>query len=323
MSELRVTVVVCTRDNPALLRDCLESIVTDGSRVPRELLVVDNGDDPRTEAVVSELAAGATELAVRYVREPSLGHSHARNRGVAEARGELLLFTDDDVLVTPGWVDAIVDGFEDPAVGAVGGRILPAWPTAPPTWLNGPHAELLTLIDYGADHRVFGADEHPLGANMALRADLARAFDPPFDTRLGHRGRQRMAHEEVHLMNRVRRTHVLAYRADAVVSHRVARERMELGFMRRTFFELGVGLGRRERLEGVPALSLPVRAVRAWRTVTGAVRTARRNDRAPREGAETWDELYALMWAGKHVEMLLGRFPRLTDGVTRLLVRVP
>ena len=123
-------------------------------------------------------------------------------------------------------------------------------------------------------------------------------------------------------MNRVRETHVLAYRADAVVSHRVARERMDLGFMRRSFFELGVGLGRRERLEGTPGVALPVRLVRTWRTSAGAVRAARRNDRAPRAGQETWEELYALMWAGKHVEMLIGRFPRLTDAVTSLLLKV-
>lgn len=323
MSAPRVTVVVCTRDNPALLRDCLDSILADGSRVARELVVIDNGSHPDTAAVARELADRGGEVAVRYVREPAVGHSHARNRGVAEARGELVLFTDDDVIVAPGWTDAVAAGFDEPAVGAVGGRILPEWPVEPPAWLNGPHAELLTLIDYGADHRVFAAGEHPLGANMAVRTSLARSFDPPFDTRLGHRGHRRMAHEEVHLMNRVRETHLLAYRADAVVSHRVARERMDLGFMRRTFFELGVGLGRRERLEGTPRLTLPVRLVRAWRTFTGAVRAARRNDRAPRAGQETWEELYALMWAGKHVEMLLGRFPRLTDGVTRLLVRVP
>ena len=323
MTVPRVTIVVCTRDNPELLRDCLDSILADGSRVARELLVVDNGTDARTEAVTRELEASSREVPVRYTREPEIGHSKARNRGAAEARGELVLFTDDDVLVAPGWTDAIAAGFDDPEVGAVGGRIVPDWPITPPAWLDGPHAELLTLIDYGADHRIFAAGEHPLGANMAVRTALARSFDPPFDTRLGHRGLRRMAHEEVHLMNRIRETHVLAYRADAIVAHRVARDRMDLGFMRRTFFELGVGLGRRERLEGAPRLSLPVRIVRAWRTFTGAIRAARRNDRAPRDGAETWEELYALMWAGKHVEMLFGRFPRFTDSLTSLLVKVP
>lgn len=323
MTAVTASIVVCTRNNASLLRDCIVSILADRSVTPREIVVVDNGSTDDTAAVVAEFATAQDNVAVRHVIEPIVGLSHARNRGVAEARGELVLFTDDDVLAAPGWVDAVAAGFDDPEVGAVGGRIVPDWPVAPPAWLNGPHAELLTLIDYGADHRVFAAGEHPLGANMAVRTTLVRSFDPPFDPRLGHRGDRRMAHEEVHLMNQIRETHVLAYRADAIVAHRVARDRMDLGFMRRTFFELGVGLGRRERLEGAPRLSLPVRIVRAWRTFTGAVRAAKRNDRAPRAGAETWEELYALMWAGKHLEMLFGRFPRFTDGLTSLLVKVP
>jgi hypothetical protein len=95
---------------------------------------------------------------------------------------------------------------------------------------------------------------------------------------------------------------------------------MTLPYMRRAFFQLGVGLGRRERIEGAQALPVAVRAVRAWRTFAGALRAQRRNDRAThRSGPETWDELRGYMWAGKHFEMLFGRFQRFTTwAVARL-----
>jgi hypothetical protein len=111
------------------------------------------------------------------------------------------------------------------------------------------------------------------------------------------------------------------YTASAVVHHRVAPERIDLEFMQRTFLELGVGLARAERIDGAPLPTLVVRLVRAFRTVAGARRCVDRNRHVQRTGTATWDELYGLMWAGKHVEMLLGRFPKLTDGCTALIAR--
>lgn len=309
---MRASVIVTTRDRAPLLEDCLRSILADRSRAIRELVVVDNASSDATAEVVRDAAAGAA-VPVRYVREERLGQSHARNAGAKAARGEILVFTDDDVVVREGWVDALVRGFDDPAVGAVGGRILPDWEEPPPAWLDGPHAQLLTLIDHGAEARDFAEGELPLGANMAVRADVARAFDPLFDPRLGHRGRRRLAHEEYHLMSRIRLEHRLAYRPDAVVLHRIPRDRVDLSRMRRAFVELGLGLGRKERIESGPGASLARRAVRAGRTVRGARRLARRNEAGPRSGPETWDELYGFMWAGRHVELLLGRFPRLSE----------
>jgi glycosyltransferase involved in cell wall biosynthesis len=315
-----VTVIVCTRNRAALLGDCLRSILADGSTGDREIVVVDNGSSDETPDLVAALAADAP-CAIRRVAEPRLGHAHARNAGIDAASGGLLLFTDDDVLVERGWTDEIAAAFADPAVGAVAGRILPLWPFPPPAWLDGPHAQLLTLIDYGPDTRPLRDDELPLGANMAVRTAIARSFDPPFDPRLGHAGTRRMAHEEFHFMNRVRATHRIAYAPNAVIRHRIGPERIDIRFMRRTFLDLGVGLGRRERIEGAPRLDIARRVVRAWRTVNGARRCMRRNDAQLRTGADTWEELSAVMWAGKHLEMLLGRFPRLTNRFAALLAR--
>jgi glycosyltransferase involved in cell wall biosynthesis len=312
MSAPVATVIVCTRNHAELLGDCLRSLVSDGSRTPRELLVVDNGSTDETAAVVASFPG------VRHVLEPALGLSNARNRGVVEARGAILLFTDDDVRVEPDWVDNLVAAFEDPRVGAAGGRIVPDWPSAPPAWLDGPHRELLTLIDYGAESRTFAAGEHPLGANMAVRASVARSFDPPFDPALGHRGDARIGWEEVAFMNRVRATHDLAYRADAVVHHLVAPERIDLDWMRTTFVDLGVGLGRHDRNEA--QVGVGRRTVRALRTYHGARELKQRNATVERVGPETWDELYAHMWAARHVELLLGSMPRLSRRIARTLV---
>ena len=109
-----MSVIVCTKDRPDDLRRCLDSLAALRT-VPLELIVVDNSSgDPAT----AEICRGRS---VRYVLESGRGSSRARNRGVAEARGEVVAFTDDDCMVDPGWLDGLADVFDDPLVMAVTG----------------------------------------------------------------------------------------------------------------------------------------------------------------------------------------------------------
>jgi glycosyltransferase involved in cell wall biosynthesis len=316
MTRTTATIAICTRDRARLLEDCLVSILADRSHIEREVVVVDNASSDSTGAVVRRVAEQAS-IPVRLVQERSVGHSHARNAAVAAAEGGLLLFTDDDVLVDDGWADALAAPFADAEVGAAAGRILPLWPATPPPWLDGPHATLLTLTDHGETSRRLGEGEHPVGANMAVRLDIARA--QAFDPALGHRGHRRNGYDEIRFMNGLRARHAIAYAADAVVRHRIEAERMSLDWMRAAFFDLGVGLARSERSEGKALPSLPRRAVRAARVCRGTRSRRLENERTERRGPETWEELHGYMWSGKHAEMLLGRIPALVDRVGGLL----
>lgn len=114
-----VSVVICTRDRPDDIARCLASL-RHQTRVPDEVVVVDNASrDQRTREAV--LAAGAT-----YLREDREGLDFARNTGVAAATGDLIIFTDDDVLLDPHWLERMTAAFDDPMIGAVTGLVLPA-----------------------------------------------------------------------------------------------------------------------------------------------------------------------------------------------------
>ena len=116
-----VTVAVCTRDRTAQLAGCLDSL----GRLDYpalDVLVVDNApSDPATARLVGERYPQ-----VRYVCEPRPGLNWARNRAIAEARGEIIAYTDDDVVVDPGWVRALAHVFaQHPEVMAVTGLVVP------------------------------------------------------------------------------------------------------------------------------------------------------------------------------------------------------
>ena len=116
-----VTVAVCTRDRTDDLARCLDSLNRlDYANL--DILVVDNAPDTDdTERLVR-----TTYPNVRYVCEPRPGLDWARNRAIIEARGEIIAYTDDDVLVDPGWVKAMVTVFlENNEAMAVTGLVVP------------------------------------------------------------------------------------------------------------------------------------------------------------------------------------------------------
>lgn len=118
-SQPRIAVVVPVSRPHDALRRCLESI-SEVEYPRKEVIVVDNGVDSE------ETYALAKKYGARYVREKKRGANFARNAGIRAADAEIIAFTDDDVVVEPGWLNAIARAFAlDPAIACVTGLIMP------------------------------------------------------------------------------------------------------------------------------------------------------------------------------------------------------
>ncbi len=118
---LTTSVVIVTKDRPELLAKVLESLVPQ-TLMPDEVLVVDNNSSLSYGDVIERFAP---KLPLRIVVEMKPGIPHARNRGIREASGEIILFTDDDCVAEREWVENMVAPFlMNPHIGAVGGEIL-------------------------------------------------------------------------------------------------------------------------------------------------------------------------------------------------------
>jgi GT2 family glycosyltransferase len=134
-----VSVVICTRDRTDSVRTTLGSLLGCDYPADRyEVVVVDNAsaDDSLSEMVAAEFADQAAP--VRVEPEPEPGLSHARNRGVAAAHADLVLFADDDVLLDRDWIAALAEPFADPGVGASSGMTLPdVLETPTQRWVEG------------------------------------------------------------------------------------------------------------------------------------------------------------------------------------------
>jgi GT2 family glycosyltransferase len=118
--QVSISVIVCTRRRPENLRRCLDALQRlDPS--PAEIMVVDNAPEERCTLDVVEEFAG-----VIYRPEPALGLSRARNRGILHSSGEIVAFTDDDVLVHPRWLLGVCQAFSQDTVFGMAGLVLPA-----------------------------------------------------------------------------------------------------------------------------------------------------------------------------------------------------
>src|ERR1043165_9240448 len=133
-----VSVVICTYNRSKRLNLALESLAQ-AMPLPAwdsELIVIDNGSTDQTRAVVKE-SGHLLGRRLRYVFEPKQGLSHGRNRGIQEARGDIILFTDDDVTVERHWLVRMKEAFDRFGSLAVGGKVVPVWAGPKPAWFEG------------------------------------------------------------------------------------------------------------------------------------------------------------------------------------------
>lgn len=188
-----VSVIVCTIGRPRQLETAVDALLR-MSYPNFELIVVDN--DPRdvtTKALIHEKYRDAFNL--QYVAEPRRGLSAARNRGIAAAKGEIIAFTDDDIIVDSFWLSALAGGFdEDGEVGCVTGVTLASELESPAQIMF----ERYGVFNRGYEPRLFRRDMNPAktslypytagvfgaGGNSAVRPACFKR-ELAFDCRLG------------------------------------------------------------------------------------------------------------------------------------------
>jgi GT2 family glycosyltransferase len=236
-AESLVTVIVCTRNRAENLRRCLHALQQLRHR-NLDVLIIDNAPaDDSTLELVREVAS--TDSRVRYVREERPGLSTARNRGLREARGEFIAYTDDDVRVDPLWVDAILRGFRRRAdIGCVTGLVASASLERPAeryfdarvTWSSSCEQRLFEGTTRPGDSRLhpYAAGVFGTGANVAFRRKAIEAIGG-FDESLGA-GAPTCGGEDLDAFVRVLRSgHALTYEPAALVwhDHRVDEEELQ------------------------------------------------------------------------------------------------
>jgi GT2 family glycosyltransferase len=241
-----ISVVLCTRDRPELLRSAITSLLA--LDYPEfEVIIVDNASATDLSA---EVVAAIGDPRVHLVHEPRPGLARARNRGVLESAHTIVAFTDDDVVVDPQWLRGLQDGFRSAAdVDCVCG-IVPsgelisysqAYFDARVTWARScrPAVYRLSEPPVGQVLFPFQVGQYGTGANFALRRSAILALGG-FDEALGV-GSPTRGGEDIDMFVRVLLDgRGLTYQPNALVWHR---HRADVAALHEQIAGYGVGLG--------------------------------------------------------------------------------
>lgn len=238
---MKISVIIPTFNRCDELRRTLQDLGRINTEYSWELMVVDNNSTDSTKSVVDE-AAREFPAPVRYIFESEQGRCAALNAGTAAARGDILIYTDDDLRFDAHWLTAAVRGLEHFACDYVGGKILPLWPGVRPVWLSTESARqraVIAIADYGSEPLAFGSNP-ALGCNLAVRREAAARVGP-WDNRVGRKGRSLLGQEQREWCIRARRAGLRGYYLpDMVVFHVVPAERLNKRYFRRWFYWHGV-----------------------------------------------------------------------------------
>ena len=247
-----ISVAICTYNRAHLLEQTLDRLrsIAQPEGASWELVVVDNASTDRTGEVLS---AFSTSLPMRTAYEPTSGLSNARNCALDHVRGDYVLWTDDDVEVEPGWLDALVQGarrFPDATV--FGGPVNPWFPEPPdPDFLEVFPA--LALGFCGVDHRraagPLPAGLNINGANMAFHRERTAGlrFNPAF----GPTHESVVVGDERNFIDQCRTAGgTVVWLPDLRVRHYVMPQRMSLDYLLRSYHDFALTVTRRE---GPPA----------------------------------------------------------------------
>jgi len=238
---MHITIAICTWNRADLLRQTLDGMtrLLIPPELDWELVVINNNSTDATPAVISE---AADRLPIRGCFEPHQGKSHALNLATTEARGEYIVWTDDDVLVDQHWLAEYAAAFQRrPDASFFGGPIEP--------WLVPPSPDWLTCV-FNRVSNVYGARDLgpepvrltvqtlPFGANMAVRTAEQRRF--PYDPAVSRRPDSPVRGEETFMLRRMLDAGCEGWWVpDARVRHWVPRGHQTLAYIRDYFVGLG------------------------------------------------------------------------------------
>ena len=270
---MELSVILCTYNRSNGLIRTLKSLQSQD--LPKnfawEVVVVDNNSTDDTPEKLREFAENS-ELVVRYVKEKKQGLSHARNRGVAEAQGRYLHFTEDDEIADKDLIREIYGTFKTYKCDCVGGRIYLKLEDEMPRWLTKDLWGFLGYLNYGDNTLQMDEQRYPFGGNMTFSREV---FDRIglFNVSLGRKGNQLFGGEEVDFFRRLLSSGSKGvYQPKAIAYHIVNKLRLRKNYFRTLHYNEGMqrallddGVCRRS-LFGVPFFIFPqfLRSIRNY-----------------------------------------------------------
>ena len=248
MSELTIAAIICTYNRDYYLGAAIDSLLAQDCS-DYEIIVVDNGSKDQTKAIVDNRLPHPR---LKYVYEPIVGLSVARNRGARETQADILAYLDDDAEASPQWLRCLQDAYlKNIHLAIAGGKVDLIWPAgvSQPRWMSQTMTQALGVMDLGAESvNITNPNNTPRGVNYSVRRTFLEQVGG-FDSSLGRMGKKLLSNEELYMTElALKNGWQVTYCPQALVHHNVSPERIKRSwFFHRSWWQ-GVSEYYRERI---------------------------------------------------------------------------
>ncbi|MBO4499072.1 MAG: glycosyltransferase [Bacteroidaceae bacterium] len=245
---MHISVIICTYNREKYIYNVMKSIAEGNYPVDKyEIVFVDNNCTDGTCDEVERFAKDYPQVNLKKVKEKAQGLSHARNRGIIESSGDILIYVDDDATVNKEYL-SVYDAFfaANPGIDAAGGPYIPHYEEGDePKWMTYHLRRLLTgYLYFGDKEKPFPGDNYPGGGNAAYRRHVFEKVGP-YNVELGRNGGNLAGGEEKDIFDKMKTAGMsFRYLPDAILYHSIPKYKLEPDYFNR----LTCGIGESERL---------------------------------------------------------------------------
>ena len=244
--EKKLSIIICTYNRDKYIYNVLKSIALNNlSADLYEILVINNNSTDTTEKECERFHSDFKGINYHYFVEKNQGLSYARNRGIAEATGEIVIFVDDDATVNQEYLQSYYDFFEKYKFAtAAGGAVIPVYETEKPKWMSYYTEQLISCYFYKGDKIKLFKRGFPCGGNAAYRKEI---FDKIglFNVDLGRNGNNLIGAEEKDIFDKMRsQGFKFYYLPNTVLYHIIPQKKLTKEY----FKNLTLSIGKSEKI---------------------------------------------------------------------------
>lgn len=242
-----ISVIICTYYRDKYIYNALKSLAeNDFPTEQYEIVLVSNNSTDNTIQECARFKQDFPNVVMREFMETNQGLSYARNRGIQESKGDILVYVDDDALVNKEYLRTYADFFAaHPEIDAAGGPIIPQYETEEPAWMSHFTKCLITGYKYnGNSVKEFPGKDFPGGGNAGYRASVFEKVGL-FNVDLGRKGDSLVGAEEKDIFDKMTSWGMrFFYLPTAILYHLIPEKKLSKEY----FDKLTYSIGKSERI---------------------------------------------------------------------------
>ncbi len=238
-----LSVIICTYNREKYIYNILKSIAeNDFPYEGYEIVLINNNCTDNTKVECDRFVNDFPNIQYREFIETNQGLSHARNRGIKESKGDILVYVDDDALINKEYLRTYATFFENhPECEAAGGPIIPQYETQEPAWMSYYIKMLLTGYKYLGDKVVeFPNNDYPGGGNAAYRTSVFSEIGL-FNVELGRKGDNLAGSEEKDIFDKMKSKGMrIFYLPNAILYHLIPEKKLGKEYFEQLTYAIGI-----------------------------------------------------------------------------------